>query len=169
MNQQEAIEFCLSHFTETGSRFFHRKAPEVVRVSKDTDYDFVAYVGMPFLDEFEKLPGVKRVTAHPEYIDTCHVSYWLMFDEPTTVSFRDETFELTEKKPQIQVIVRPNFRIYEAYRDIFDSITPEFYRDFLWKSAPDMEKTKHQVAERMYLLMKYQLARREAADRALYA
>ena len=167
MNQQEAIEFCLSHFTETGSRFFHRKAPEIVPVTKDTDYDFVAYDGMPFLDEFEKLPGVMRFTAHPNYIDTCHVSYWLMFDEPTTVSFRDETFEFTEKKPQIQVIVRPNFRIYEAYRDIFDSITPEFYRDFLWKSAPGMEKPKQKVAERMHLLMEYRLAQREAAVRAL--
>lgn len=165
MKHEEALKFCLSHFTETGSRFFHRKAPEIVPVTKDTDYDFVAYDGMPFLDGFEKLPGVKRVSAHPEYIDTYHVSYWLMYDEPT--SFFSGSLDVTQKKPQIQVIVRPNFRIYEAYRDIFDSITPEFYRDFLWKSAPFMEKPKQKVAERMYLLMEYQLARREATVRAL--
>jgi hypothetical protein len=165
MNQQEAIEFCLSYFTETGSRFFHRKAPEIVPVTKDTDYDFVAYVGMPFLDEFEKLPGVKRVILCPEYVDSSYVAYWLMYDEPT--SFFSGSLDVTQKKPQIQVIVRPSYLVYSVYRDIFDNITPEFYRNFLWKSAPGMEKPKQKVAERMNLLMEYQLAQREVSVRDL--
>lgn len=165
MKHEEAIEFCLSHFTETGSRFFHRRDREIVPVTKDTDYDFVAYIGMPFLDEFEKLPGVKRVIVHPEYTDSSYVAYWLMYDEPT--SFFSGSLDVTQKKPQIQVIVRPSYLVYSVYRDIFDNITPEFYRNFLWKSAPGMEKPKQKVAERMNLLMEYQLAQREVAVRAL--
>lgn len=158
MKHEEAIEFCLSYFTETGSRFFHRKAPEIVPVTKDTDYDFVAYVGMPFLDEFEKLPGVKRVIVHPEYTDSSYVAYWLMYDEPT--SFFSGSLEVTQKKPQIQVIVRPTDEIYRAYREVFMRITPEFYRDYLWKSAPGKEKSKHIVGERMDLLMRYEMCER---------
>lgn len=154
MRHEEAIKFCMESFLLTGSRYFNMYAPEIVPVERMTDYDFTAPASNPRLEQFASIPGVKRVDTHPGY-EPKDVAYWLMYDEPTPFDFR--LAELTQKKPQIQVIVRPTDEIYRAYREVFMRITPEFYRDYIWKSAPGKEKTKQQVGERMDLLMQYEM------------
>ena len=135
----------------TGSRYFNMYAPEIVPVTHMTDYDFTAPASNPWLKQFEATPGVKRVEVNSLY-RTKDVAYWLMYDEPSGFG--------AQKKPQIQVIVRPTDEIYRAYREVFAKITPEFYRDYIWKSAPGKEKTKQIVGERMDLLMKYEMCER---------
>ena len=158
MKHEEALKFCMESFLMTGSRYFNMYAPEIVPVNQMTDYDFTAPASNPWLEKFESTPGVERVDVNPNY-ETKDVAYWLMYDEPVTHRvFR--LGELTQKKPQIQVIVRPSDEIYRAYRDIFMKITPEFYRDYLWKSAPGKEKLKRIVGERMDLLMRYEMCER---------
>jgi hypothetical protein len=133
-------------------------APEIVPVVRMTDYDFTAPISNPWLERFEATPGVRRVDVDPHY-ETKDVAYWLMYEEP--MMYHDIRLgELVQKKPQIQVIVRPSDEIYRAYREIFMKITPEFYRDYIWKSAPGKEKTKQLVGERMELLMQYELCER---------
>ena len=151
MKHEEALKFCMESFLMTGSRYFNMYAPEIVPVNQMTDYDFTAPASNPWLKQFEATPGVKRVIVNTSY-ETMDVAYWLMYDEP-------EGFG-TQKKPQIQVIVRPTDEIYRAYREVFAKITPEFYRDYIWKSAPGKEKTKQQVGERMDLLMQYEMCER---------
>lgn len=158
MKHEEALKFCMESFLLTGSRYFNMYAPEIVPVTHMTDYDFTAPASSPWLTQFEATPGVKRVDVNP-YYETKDVAYWLMYDEPANHRvFRLD--ELIQKKPQIQVIVRPTDEIYRAYREVFGKITPEFYRDYLWKSAPGKEKTKQQVGERMDLLMRYEMCER---------
>lgn len=153
MKHEEAIKFCMESFLLTGSRYFNKYAPEIVPVEQMTDYDFTAPASNPWLKEFEASPGVKRVDINPDY-EAKDVAYWLMYDEPTPNEFSSG---LTQKKPQIQVIVRPTDEIYRAYREVFMRITPEFYRDYLWKSAPGNPKDKKLVGERMDLLMQYEM------------
>ena len=157
MKHEEALEFCMESFLMTGSRYFNMYAPEIVPVAHMTDYDFTAPASNPWLKQFEATPGVERVDVNLSY-ETKDVAYWLMYDEPTPLDFR--LGELTQKKPQIQVIVRPTDEIYRAYREVFAKITPEFYRDYIWKSAPGNEKTKQIVGERMDLLLQYVLCAR---------
>lgn len=153
MKHEEALKFCMESFLLTGSRYFNRYAPEIVPVAHMTDYDFTAPISSPWLEQFEATPGVKRVDANSSY-ETKDVAYWLFYDEPSG-------FEAIQmKKPQIQVIVRPSDEIYRAYREIFTKITPEFYRDYIWKSAPGKEKTKQLVGERMELLLHYEMCER---------
>lgn len=158
MKHEEALKFCMESFLLTGSRYFNMYAPEIVPVKHMTDYDFTAPISNPWLERFEATPGVKRVDVNPSY-ETKDVAYWLMYEEP--VMYRDiRPGELTRKKPQIQVIVRPSDEIYRAYREVFMKITPEFYRDYIWKSAPGKEKTKQLVGERMDLLLQYEMCER---------
>lgn len=158
MKHEEALKFCMESFLLTGSRYFNMYAPEIVPVAHMTDYDFTAPISSPWLGQFESTPGVKRVDVNTSY-ETKDVAYWLMYDEP--VMYRVlQLGELIQKKPQIQVIVRPSDEIYRAYREVFMKITPEFYRDYIWKSAPGKEKTKQQVGERMDLLMQYEMCER---------
>ena len=168
MKHEEALKFCMESFLLTGSRYFNMYAPEIVPVTHITDYDFTAPASNPWLKQFEATPGVKRVDVNSSY-ETKDVAYWLMYDEPVSYWLMyDEPVmhrvfrldELIEKKPQIQVIVRPSGEIYRVYREIFGKITPEFYRDYLWKSAPGKEKTKQIVGERMDLLMQYEMCER---------
>ena len=142
MKHEEALKFCMESFLMTGSRYFNMYAPEIVPVTHMTDYDFTAPASNPWLKQFEATPGVKRVEVNSSY-ETKDVAYWLMYDEPWGFG------------AQIQVIVRPTDEIYRAYREVFAKITPEFYRDYIWKSAPGKEKTKQQVGERMDLLMHF--------------
>ena len=151
MKHEEALKFCMGSFLMTGSRYFNMYAPEIVPVNQMTDYDFTAPASNPWLKQFEATPGVKRVEVNSLY-ETKDVAYWLMYDEPWR-------FDVLIK-PQIQVIVRPSDEIYRAYREVFAKITPEFYRDYLWKSAPGKEKTKQIVGERMDLLMQYEMCER---------
>lgn len=151
MKHEEALKFCMESFLMTGSRYFNMYAPEIVPVNQMTDYDFTAPASNPWLKQFEATPGVKRVEVNSSY-ETKDVAYWLMYDEPSGFG--------AQKKPQIQVIVRPTDEIYRAYREVFAKITPEFYRDYIWKSAPGKEKTKQQVGERMDLLMQYEMCER---------
>ena len=151
MKHEEALKFCMESFLLTGSRYFNMYAPEIVPVAHMTDYDFTAPASNPWLEKFESTPGVKRVDVNPNY-ETKDVAYWLMYDEPSGFG--------AQKKPQIQVIVRPTDEIFRAYREVFGKITPGFYRDYLWKSAPGKEKSKQQVGERMDLLMRYEMCER---------
>lgn len=151
MKHEEALKFCMESFLLTGSRYFNMYAPEIVPVNQMTDYDFTAPASNPWLKQFEATPGVKRVEVNSSY-ETKDVAYWLMYDEPWRIDVL--------QNPQIQVIVRPSDEIYRAYREVFGKITPEFYRDYLWKSAPGKEKTKRQVGERMDLLMRYEMCGR---------
>ena len=151
MKHEEALKFCKESFLLTGSRYFNMYAPDIVPVVRMTDYDFTAPASNPWLEQFESTPGVRRVEVNSLY-ETKDVAYWLMYDEPWS-------FEVL-MKPQIQVIVRPTDEIYRAYREVFAKITPEFYRDYIWKSAPGKEKTKQQVGERMDLLMQYEMCER---------
>ena len=151
MKHEEALKFCMESFLMTGSRYFNMYAPEIVPVNQMTDYDFTAPASNPWLKQFEAGDGVKRVEVNSSY-ETKDVAYWLMHDEPSGFG--------AQKKPQIQVIVRPTDEIYRAYREVFAKITPEFYRDYIWKSAPGKEKTKQQVGERMDLLMQYEMCER---------
>ena len=151
MKHEEALKFCMESFLMTGSRYFNMYAPEIVPVTHMTDYDFTAPASNPWLKQFEATPGVERVEWNSLYA-TKDVAYWLMYDEPWGFG--------AQKKPQIQVIVRPTDEIYRAYREVFGKITPEFYRDYIWKSAPGKEKTKQIVGERMDLLMQYEMCER---------
>ena len=151
MRHEEALKFCMESFLLTGSRYFNMYAPEIVPVAHMTDYDFTAPASNPWLKQFEATPGVKRVIVNTSY-ETMDVAYWLMYDEPSGFG--------AQKKPQIQVIVRPNDEIFRAYREVFGRITPEFYRDYIWKSAPGKEKTKQLVGERMDLLLRYEMCER---------
>lgn len=151
MKHEEALKFCMESFLLTGSRYFNMYAPEIVPVTRMTDYDFTAPASSPWLERFEATPGVKRVDVNPDY-ETKDVAYWLMYDEL-------RGFDVLQK-PQIQVIVRPSDEIYRAYREVFGKITPEFYRDYLWKSAPRKKKSKQIVGERMDLLMQYEMCER---------
>ena len=147
MKHEEALKFCMESFLLTGSRYFNKYDPEIVPVDHMTDYDFTAPASNPWLKQFEETPGVKRFEVTSTYTSK-DVAYWLFYDDPS------------DKKPQIQVIVRPTYEIYQAYREVFVNITPEFYRDYIWKSAPGNEKTKQIVGERMYLLSQYVLCAR---------
>ena len=151
MKHEEALKFCMESFLMTGSRYFNLYAPEIVPVNQMTDYDFTAPASNPWLMRFEASTGVKRVEVNSSYA-TKDVAYWLFYDEPSGFG--------AQEKPQIQVIVRPTDEIYRAYREVFAKITPEFYRDYIWKSAPGKEKTKQIVGERMYLLMQYEMCER---------
>ena len=151
MKHEEALKFCMESFLMTGSRYFNMYAPEIVPVAHMTDYDFTAPASNPWLKRFEATPGVKRVEVTSLY-ETKDVAYWLMYDEPSGFG--------AQEKPQIQVIVRPTDEIYRAYREVFAKITPEFYRDYIWESAPGKEKTKQIVGERMDLLMQYEMCER---------
>ena len=156
MKHEEVIKFCMGSFLFTGSRYFNMYAPDIVPINSLTDYDFTAPASSPWLKEFESIPGVKRVIINPDY-QLQDVAYWLMYDEPTTM---DTPCVLHQTKPQIQVIVRPSYAIYNAYREVFSRITPEFYRDYLWKSAPGNPKDKKLVGERMDLLLRYEMCER---------
>ena len=147
MKHEEALKFCTGSFLMTGSRYFNMYAPEIVPVNRMTDYDFTAPASNPWLMRFEATPGVKRVEVNSSYA-TKDVAYLLFYDEPWGSG------------AQIQVIVRPTDEIYRAYREVFAKITPEFYRDYIWKSAPGKEKTKQIVGERMDLLMQYEMCER---------
>ena len=151
MKHEEALKFCMESFLLTGSRYFNKYDPEIVPVEHMTDYDFTAPTSNPWLKQFEATPGVKRFEVTSTYTSK-DVAYWLFYDEPSDFD--------TLKKPQIQVIVRPSYEIYQAYREVFVNITPEFYRDYLWKSAPGNEKTKQLVGERMDLLLQYAMCAR---------
>ena len=153
MKHEEALKFCMESFLLTGSRYFNMHAPEIVPVNQMTDYDFTAPASNPWLKQFEATPGVKRVEVNSLYV-TKDVAYWLFYDESW---FYDEPWDFVAP---IQVIVRPTDEIYRAYREVFAKITPEFYRDYIWKSAPGKEKTKQQVGERMDLLMQYEMCER---------
>ena len=151
MKHEEALKFCMESFLLTGSRYFNKYDPEIVPVGRMTDYDFTAPASNPWLKQFESTPGVKRFEVTSTYTSK-DVAYWLFYDEPSDVG--------AIKKPQIQVIVRPTDDIYRAYREVFVNITPEFYRDYIWKSAPGNAKSKQLVGERMDLLLQYVLCAR---------
>jgi hypothetical protein len=105
------------HFYLGGSRRMAQKAPGVISVTPATDYDF-------YCDDYEiegskiiyflKQLGFVESKTQPEYFD-------------------DECVIIFKHADNVQVVLRKDAKFYSK---VFESIDPQFYYHFLWKSSP---------------------------------
>ena len=97
-----------------GSRYFAERYPTTIQVTEDTDYDFYC----------ADVPEVRRALA------------MLGMTEMVNFYGKDDLFVTMFLSPdsKCQVLVRSRAALY---REVMESISPTFYRDFLWKSGPN--------------------------------
>lgn len=127
---------CQDHkFYLGGSRRMAERDPKVIKINAlGTDYDFyITYTK----EVYEFLTGIGfRVSAS---------SYKYLDDNAELVMYYSNgPFE------NIQVVLRKDA---EVYHRMFENISPEFYRDNIWKSGPN-HLTQHQIRETINTLLK---------------
>ena len=100
-----------------GSRRMNQKEPELIPIQTCTDWDFYCEYSDEVIGYLEGL-GFKATGTDQKYWD----------DECLGIMKYGDILN----EPAIQVVLRrdPMF-----YRMVFESITPEFYYDYLWKSG----------------------------------
>lgn len=102
----------------TGSRYFHERDPDLIKLRPDTDYDFVIGVG-----EFGEAEGAL---------------YKLGFQSKSSFDYTTKTGTVmvlgmvTEDGVGVDLIVKSNIAMYLR---AFEQMTPEFYYCRIWKSA----------------------------------
>ena len=102
-------------FFQCGSRWFAEKYPDVIQIKDSTDWDFYC-VDTPGNHKFLSNLGFKLV-------DGLNAKY--PFDDLAVAIYTGA---------DVQVIVRSD---PAHYAKTILRISPEFYRDFLWKSGPN--------------------------------
>lgn len=107
---------------QCGSRYFAAIGPSYVQVGEDTDYDF--FCGIEMKDELLAL-GLRVV------IDRGGDLYELMDNDAAAILVSDDI--------KVQVVLRFNPALYNK---MHTSISPEFYRDYLWKSGNSRPERK---------------------------
>lgn len=101
-----------------GSRHFHELDPDLIPITNETDWD---YCGEYSLD------AVSLLSANG-------------FDTTTNLDheYTDDSARMVLTNhnctPQVQVVLRTNV---DEYLSILNSITPEYFNEFLWKSGPN--------------------------------
>ena len=100
---------------QCGSRYFAAIGPSYVQVGEDTDYDF--FCGVEMKDELLSLGLLEVIVRSTELYD-------LMDNDTAAI--------LASEDRKIQVVLRFNPALYNK---MHNSISPEFYRDYLWKSG----------------------------------
>lgn len=102
-----------------GSRYFAMKYPDIIQIKKTADWDFYAQ------DSKEIIDALLSRGYYIAYTPMCGY-----YDGDTNLS---KIFKHTEFQ-EIQVLLRHDV---ELYKKVIRSISPEFYRDYLWKSGPN--------------------------------
>lgn len=125
MDKKELLTILLRdvRFNISGSRYFNRKAPEIIKVTSDTDWDFFADTKDPSVREFLEAYGF--VETYNDKKDGINPDY--KGDDLLDFIFEHEDYN-------IQVLLRKDIK---SYIQVQTSIIPEFYRDYLWKSGPN--------------------------------
>ena len=117
------LEMCSAgKLHQCGSRYFADIAPTYVQISEHTDYDF--FGGVEMKDELLSLGLLEVIGRSTDLYD-------LMDNDAAAILASDDR--------KIQVVLRFNPALYNK---MHTSISPEFYRDYLWKSGASMPERK---------------------------
>ena len=109
-------------FKLAGSRYMAQKFPEIIVLKKYTDWDFYCGVNDTEALNFIAAAGLHKVKPGKETV--------YPFDALADSIFLGIDF---------QIIVRTD---PEKYGRVIESLDPEFYRDYLWKSGPNCPQRK---------------------------
>jgi len=112
---------------QTGSRYWDNLDPELIPITNETDWDFVAEYDEKLIDYLKQF-GFEENNLGIDESDG-HTKMVLYYDKT------------------IQVILKKNV---ERYLEVQEAISPEFYKKFLWKKYTDKEL----ISERFQLLYK---------------
>lgn len=100
----------------SGSRYFANEYPNVITVNEFTDWDYYVQFSPEVMDtlmEFKSKGELFSLTeAQANYTDNLAVSIFFGSD--------------------FQIVVRSDAALYQK---VIERISPEFYRDYLWKSS----------------------------------
>lgn len=107
-----------SRFTLTGSRYWNKLNPDLVPLVLNTDYDYIAEYDPQLLQEFQKRGYSTRTKEWSNGVSSRAQRYC---DADTRIVLYFDT---------IQIILKDNV---QAYIDVQNILTPEFYVRYLWK------------------------------------
>lgn len=133
--EQKVLEFLNSRVIPTGSRYWSSVAPELIKISSYSDYDYVVSLNNSVVSEAVELA----------IINDCPVHKYLKYDlDPSTwgvFCFGEAT----------QLIIKYD-DWYKAYLKVQSLCTPEYYYNFLWKQNGN---SKDKIRERLISLMNF--------------
>lgn len=109
-----------------GSRYFAAKYPAWIQIKEDTDWDY-------FFDS-------SRTDIHDRLLASGFIAVIAVIAGPYTFDHLVHTI-YTHPEKNVQVIARREPRVY---RGVIETMAPQFYRDYLWKSGP-MKPTRDQI------------------------
>lgn len=137
-----------------GSRAMATRTPEDpqekrVVIKDSTDWDFYCQ-NTPDHQQFLIEAGFKmslycRVVLGVKDTNTMTTEARQEVDSETESEYTlDDMAELIYEKGDVQVVLRSDALLYKT---IFETITPEFFYDYLWKSAPETIVTREQIKQ----------------------
>ena len=143
----------------------NKKNPTIVPIKDDTDWDFVIKEGDPNLDFFMlklKEAGIKYtasgVLREKPLAPVERSIFDLMFAATTPPSEYEGLSTIGVVKcfdDSINLIVKSK-ETYDKYVKVFDLMTPEFYRGYIWKSSPNKKgNVAEKIRERIELLVEF--------------
>ena len=127
-----------SDYTLSGSRLFASKS-DLIKINDETDYDFCAEYSKEESLKLEEI-GLECIIGESvqDYTDMTSVEIGLECIIGESVQdYTDMTSVEIWIAPKIQVVLRKDCI---GWMKMINSITPEFYRDYVWKSGPNFPK-----------------------------
>lgn len=117
MNTQELVdEMLFRRFGLSGSRAW-AQASDLIQITDSTDWDFVA-LDTPMNIFFLTSNGFILKNINPQYCDTNSKYIYYHPEFP------------------VECVIKKDL---DLYYKVFHFISPEFYRDFIWKSSPTLK------------------------------
>jgi hypothetical protein len=118
--KSEALDYCYGNYYLNGSRLFNETS-DLIKIDSSTDYDFCVEYSSKETTRLIELGFLHYMynnrSENNEYLDMTAMSIW---------------YGQLEGK-SIQVVQRHDCK---AWMQMVDSITPEFYDRYIWKSGP---------------------------------
>lgn len=119
-SNREEIEWLMKNTNLCGSRYFALKFPDIIKIDKDSDWDF-------YVQETDEI--------YNTLIDRGYTPQ--LYNQGDPAYHGDELLScimINTRFPYTQVLLRTDAKLYTK---VIKSISPEFYRDYLWKSGPN--------------------------------
>lgn len=116
--EKDEIRWLMANTQLGGSRYFALNYPDIIQINKDTDWDFYAQDSDKIFDTLMGRGYYSKFNTNSIYVGDDLLSNIMVND----------------KFPSIQVLLRTDAKLYTK---VVESLAPEFYRDYLWKSGPN--------------------------------
>lgn len=135
--------------TLTGSRFF--ATSEIVVPSEDTDWDFVIRESDTRYFIVMMTAVARDLNFNVEYVPFSKTEG---YTDDSSIGAYHLSSPHESDQADIQIIVKRDDN-FDAYIEVFNMMTVEFYDQYIWKSSPRYPKSRESIINHMNTLIDF--------------